>query len=453
MKAKSVILRSSNFIQFQQNLQLLTDKEKGTAFELLTKLYLMIDPKYAIKLKDVYLYQEIPSALLKKLNLPTQDKGIDLIAETVDGEYWSVQCKYRTDENSSLTHTELSTFGSLSFVMAKGISFGLACTTTNSYSKEYKHQGKIGFCTSVVWHGLDKDFFEKAHAILSKSKVAVEKPRQPRNHQQRAIEEAKRHFLKEGNNRGKLIMPCGTGKSLAAFWIAEALQVQSVLIAVPSLFLVQQALKDWLTELSRQKRVVRYLCVCSDKSIKEPDSIIHNTQDLGIPVSTDVEYITNWFKKHKKRDDIKLIFTTYQSGKVLSESVRAAKYSVTEGIDVPNIDCILFADPKRSTVDIVQAVGRVLRTSPGKERGYIIIPVLVDDANPNSLLEDTAFQDPYLQLSLITSKISSNFDSTCPFVNLNILNPLYWRIRSLSSSCSFWILWISPFISMIKLYL
>ena len=41
---------------------------------------------------------------------------------------------------------------------------------------------------------------------------------------------------------------------------------------------------------------------------------------------------------------------------------------LTEGVDVPGIDCVLFADPRRSTVDIVQAVGRALRPAPGKKR-------------------------------------------------------------------------------------
>ena len=53
---------------------------------------------------------------------------------------------------------------------------------------------------------------------------------------------------------------------------------------------------------------------------------------------------------------------------------------LTEGVDVPEIDCVLFADPKRSTIDIVQAVGRALRKSEGKEIGYVIVPVLADGA-------------------------------------------------------------------------
>ena len=52
---------------------------------------------------------------------------------------------------------------------------------------------------------------------------------------------------------------------------------------------------------------------------------------------------------------------------------------LTEGVDVPNIDCVLFADPKKSTIDIVQAVGRALRVSEGKKFGYVIVPVIIEE--------------------------------------------------------------------------
>ena len=42
---------------------------------------------------------------------------------------------------------------------------------------------------------------------------------------------------------------------------------------------------------------------------------------------------------------------------------------LTEGVDVPNIDCIVFADPRKSKVDIVQALGRALRKKDGKDLG------------------------------------------------------------------------------------
>lgn len=51
---------------------------------------------------------------------------------------------------------------------------------------------------------------------------------------------------------------------------------------------------------------------------------------------------------------------------------------LTEGIDVPNLDAVVFFNPKKSQVDIVQAVGRIMRKFEGKEYGYIILPIVVD---------------------------------------------------------------------------
>ena len=51
---------------------------------------------------------------------------------------------------------------------------------------------------------------------------------------------------------------------------------------------------------------------------------------------------------------------------------------LTEGVDVKQIDCVVFADPKKSAVDIVQAVGRALRPFEGKKYGYVIVPQLID---------------------------------------------------------------------------
>ena len=50
---------------------------------------------------------------------------------------------------------------------------------------------------------------------------------------------------------------------------------------------------------------------------------------------------------------------------------------LSEGIDVPALDAVLFMTPKNSHVDIVQAVGRVMRKAEGKDYGYIILPVAI----------------------------------------------------------------------------
>ena len=57
----------------------------------------------------------------------------------------------------------------------------------------------------------------------------------------------------------------------------------------------------------------------------------------------------------------------------------------TEGVDVPSLDAVAFLDPRDSTVDVVQAVGRVMRKAPGKQFGHIIIPVPIEG---ESLIEE-----------------------------------------------------------------
>lgn len=50
---------------------------------------------------------------------------------------------------------------------------------------------------------------------------------------------------------------------------------------------------------------------------------------------------------------------------------------LSEGVDVPSLDAVLFLNPRKSQVDVIQAVGRVMRKAPGKEFGYVILPVVI----------------------------------------------------------------------------
>ncbi len=55
---------------------------------------------------------------------------------------------------------------------------------------------------------------------------------------------------------------------------------------------------------------------------------------------------------------------------------------LSEGVDVPTLDAILFLHPRKSQVDVVQSVGRVMRRAPGKKMGYVILPVGVPAGVP-----------------------------------------------------------------------
>ena len=66
---------------------------------------------------------------------------------------------------------------------------------------------------------------------------------------------------------------------------------------------------------------------------------------------------------------------------------------LAEGVDVPTLDGVAFIDPRRSEVDIVQAVGRAIRLAPDKTVGTIVIPVFIDtDEDPETALDDSAFK-------------------------------------------------------------
>jgi predicted helicase len=66
---------------------------------------------------------------------------------------------------------------------------------------------------------------------------------------------------------------------------------------------------------------------------------------------------------------------------------------LSEGVDVPTLDGVAFIDPRRSEVDIVQAVGRAIRKSEDKNVGTIVIPVFIDtNTDPETALDDSAFK-------------------------------------------------------------
>lgn len=69
---------------------------------------------------------------------------------------------------------------------------------------------------------------------------------------------------------------------------------------------------------------------------------------------------------------------------------------LTEGVDVPAVDMVAFISPRKSKVDIVQATGRAMRKSPGKEFGYVMVPLFVEQASDESIeeaLHRTGFDD------------------------------------------------------------
>jgi predicted helicase len=278
LKPHTIFKRAKNWKDFEQSLESLQSKDKGDCFELLSIYMLRFDPKYESKIEEVWPVRNVPRKIRRYLKLPATDEGIDLVCRTVEGDFWAVQCKYKSNTDTSITRKELSTFTDLAFGICKNFSFGLVCTTAERYSPKLKlHKEKIGFCSGDIWRNLGIPFFDRIHQDLT-GKVKPFEPYKPKKHQKKAIGNALVHFKE--NNRGKLIMPCGTGKSLIAYWISKMLKVKRIVIAVPSLSLLEQTLKVWARESLANNEKFRWICVCSDDSVDKESRLAQMLKKL-----------------------------------------------------------------------------------------------------------------------------------------------------------------------------
>ena len=85
---------------------------------------------------------------------------------------------------------------------------------------------------------------------------------------------------------------------------------------------------------------------------------------------------------------------------------------LSEGVDVPALDAVLFLSPRKSMVDVVQTVGRVMRKAPGKQRGYVIIPIVTPaGVAPDMVLDNNKDFDTVWQVLRALKSIDSNFGS------------------------------------------
>lgn len=97
---------------------------------------------------------------------------------------------------------------------------------------------------------------------------------------------------------------------------------------------------------------------------------------------------------------------------------------LTEGIDVPNLDAIIFLSPRKSQVDIVQAVGRIIRKFEGKEYGYIILPIVVPAGEtPETILDNNKTYDVIWQVLNALRSVDERFEATVNKLELNKQKP------------------------------
>lgn len=297
------------------------ERDKGTAFEKIVKIYLENEPKYREIIEKVWMWADFPY----RDNIG--DTGIDLVAKTVYDEYWAIQCKFYAEDHE-ITKGDVDTFLATSskYFYVDGekrkYDYRLFASTTNYYSKNAEETlqdqdppvGRISLETLLESQIDWKKYSPVQNVIELKDKKT------PRNHQNKAIKDVLNGFKE--HDRGKLIMACGTGKTFTSLRIAEE-QLNgtgNVLFLVPSIALASQTLTEWAAQCRYSFNAA---IVCSDnKASKGEESI-----DLGFPSTTDVNRLKKWADKCKyDGKEMNFIFSTYQSIDVVSNFQKMTDY-------------------------------------------------------------------------------------------------------------------------------
>lgn len=309
-----------------------SEKDKGERFERLMKAYLLTDPKYAYKFKKVWLWAEFPG----RNDLGGNDTGIDLVALTNEGDYWAIQCKCY-QESSIIDKPAVDSFMTTSGRTFKGedlktYSFAhrLWISTTNKWNinaqEAIKNQNppvsRINLYdltdAPVDWEKIDNGIT---------GEVARTNKKTLRPHQTEALTKTHEHF--KANDRGKLIMACGTGKTFNSLRIAENETDGKglILFLVPSIALLGQTLNEWYADAVEP---INAICICSDPEItrnrkKLEDIDTSSVVDLALPASTNVDSIIHQFKalEVKSNNGLTVVFSTYQSIEVISKAQKA----------------------------------------------------------------------------------------------------------------------------------
>ena len=164
---------------------------------------------------------------------------------------------------------------------------------------------------------IEPEFFDRLRMYLREQCIKSQEIKTPKLTQQAAIDAAVSYFNE--SSRGQLILPCGTGKTLTAMWIAEELGGNRFLIMVPSLSLMSQTLREWAANISF--RPFRYLCLCSDTSVDlGNDAPVEHLYDMDVPVTTEADSVAQFLGQNQTHPSV--LFSTYQSSRVLVEAVQ-----------------------------------------------------------------------------------------------------------------------------------
>ena len=309
---------------------------RGKQFERVCAWFLQTDPRYAGQIEQVWLWDEWPDRW-------GPDCGIDLVVRDMAGRIWAIQAKCY-DKANTVTKHDVDSF--LSETSRPEIQVRLLIQTTDRLAKNAE---RIIRAQDKDIHVLRLHDLHRAPIIWPKhvddlTTGQVREPYTPRAHQEQAIAAVTDGF--KPDNRGQLIMACGTGKTLTALWIKERERCDLTLVLLPSLSLLSQTVTEWMANAADP---FSFLPVCSDETVsKGADAAVLFKSDLVFPVTTATRDIAAFLKQAGSR----VVFATYQSSGRISEAQALA--------NVPAFDLIIADEAHRCAGKVSSDYGNVL---------------------------------------------------------------------------------------------
>jgi superfamily II DNA or RNA helicase len=286
---------------------------RGKQFERLTKWWLTntpVTPFAPLTITKLWLWDEWPDR-------PGPDIGIDLVAELSDGSLCAIQAKC-IDEDLDIPKSQLDSF--ISAASTKVFTHRLLVGSTDGLSANARRMLHDQHVIRVMRTELETSLATWPTSINDLDTPVTQEKWKPLPHQGEAITNVTSGLATV--DRGQMIMACGTGKTLTALWITEALNPTTTLVLVPSLNLLSQTLFEWARHTTSPWT---YICVCSDDTVnKNNDEPITTVDDFPFEVTTDPTRIATFLETSGR----KVIFSTYQSSAQIATALQTSPTTI-----------------------------------------------------------------------------------------------------------------------------
>ena len=266
--------------------KLVDSDEKGRQFEKLLEHAMPSIPELEVETDKCWRWKYLPDKLRSEVFPGTtrQDIGIDLVAQRKDGSYVAIQAKCFSPERT--LHSKDLTTAIHATTWRQNVT---QCwlVTTGRWSKPLEQQ--LGEGWSIL------------HAPSKWADIPLILKQKPPPAELDELQNAAFHDViqgfKDGHARGRLIMACGTGKTLVSQRIAEAITPKYgvVLYATPSIALTGQSRQAWLREA---KREIRTVVVCSQADAGDATS--GYIAEIESPATTDPKTIVKLVTQAQK---------------------------------------------------------------------------------------------------------------------------------------------------------